>query len=76
MPKTKEIEIICDEIRCVPNNRLVRIVVDSPNIDTLFQSIVWSDIVEFVQSENPNPEDIFSKEQLETWAAENGYIKG
>lgn len=76
MSKTKEIEIRCNEARIVADNyKIVRIIVDEPVMNDLFQSVVWSDVVEFVQSENPEPGDIFSEEQLEKWAAENGYIK-
>lgn len=76
MSKTKEIEIRCNEVRIVPDGyKKVKIIVDAPEIDVLLQSIEWSDILTFVQSENPKPEDVFSEEQLEKWAESIGYIK-
>lgn len=76
MPKTKEIEIRCDEAR-IKSNRygFVTVIAEDPKIDELISGIHKDDILEWILGEGFNPEEIFTNGELDKWAEENGYVK-
>jgi len=76
MPKTKEIEIRCDEAR-IKSNRygFVTVIAEDPKVDELISGIHKDDILEWVTGEGFDPEEIFSTDQLHAWATKNGYSK-
>lgn len=47
------------------DNAFIKSIIDS---DLLRNAIDWI-------SQNMSPEDVFSKDQLETWAENNGFVK-
>jgi hypothetical protein len=76
MPKTKNISIETnDEIRINHGRTKTIIHIDEPDINELLQGINNEDITDYVQWNNFKPRDLFSEEQLQDWANENGYIK-
>lgn len=76
MSKTKELTITCGEVRIVPkqNNR-VTLTLEDPEMYGLLGSLPWDDVVEFVRGEQVGPDEVFTDEQLEKWAEDNGYVK-
>lgn len=75
MAKTKELVIICGEARIVPN-RYNQVVchIDDPDVNDSLLSYHSDDLIQFVNN-NYGLEEVYSKEELEKWATENGYTK-
>lgn len=76
MATTKEISITGSEIR-VKSDRYGKTVVtiDDPEMEPLLRTISWDDVVNFVRGEQVCPSEVFTDEQLERWAENNGYVK-
>lgn len=76
MPKTTTISIVTsEEVRITPNRNKTTVHIDDPDITEILQGISNEDISEYVQWNNYKPDDLFTEEQLQNWANENGYIK-
>lgn len=76
MATTKEISITGSEIR-VKSDRYGKTVVtiEDPEMEPLLRAIAWDDVVNFVRGEQVGPDEVFTDEQLEKWAEQNGYVK-
>lgn len=76
MSKTKELTIVCSgEIRVSASRNKSTIHIEDPEMDELLKEIPWENVVEFVRGEKVSPDEVFTDEQLEKWAEENGYTK-
>lgn len=76
MATTKGISITGSEIRVKADAyRKTVVVVEDPEMNGLLQAMSWDDIVDFVRGEQVGPNDVFTDEQLERWANQNGYVK-
>jgi predicted AlkP superfamily phosphohydrolase/phosphomutase len=75
MSKTKQLRIICNEARIVPNryNQVVAHI-DDPNVNDALLSFHSDDLIEFVAS-NYDVEEVYGEKELTKWAADNGYVK-
>jgi predicted AlkP superfamily phosphohydrolase/phosphomutase len=75
MSKTKQLTIICNEARIVPNryNQVVAHI-DDPNVNDALLSFHSDDLIEFVAS-NYGVEEVYGEKELTKWAEDNGYVK-
>lgn len=75
MAKTRELTIICEDVRITSTGYRVRVIVEDPKIDELITGISKDEIVEHIESEGYKPGEVFDDEALDKWATDNGYTK-
>lgn len=75
MSKTKELTIICDEVKVTPNSYgKVRVETEGIEVDDILHNIEHEDLIEYIK-DHLSPEELFPTSELEKWAESEGYTR-
>jgi hypothetical protein len=74
MAKTKRLSIYCNQARSFSSGPKVIVHLEEPDINDALLSFHSDDLIAFMRKHYAI-EETFSKQQLNKWAKDNGYIK-
>jgi hypothetical protein len=77
MASNKELVITADEVTINRDNRKLKVFLTGVDMDHVISDMdegLFDEVLEWIRS-NRNPDDVFSRKDLDKWAEGNGYAK-